>query len=100
MCELNPLQSAWAGVKRYVGDSLSLKTIQGVIKCSDINKWKGYVNHVKKGDWIVAERWANGGSDSFFISVGGIESRDEDKDSNQQQRHRQWVCQIQNSLVR
>lgn len=89
------------GLKLYVREhnvtgDLSLKKLQEVtesaIQSITPTDWDGYVTHVKK---LEEDFWKKDGLledvvDNFVISVGGIESSDEESDSESEDSQRGW----------
>lgn len=94
MCELNAIELAWAGIKRYIREhnvtgDMSLTQLQQVTEMA-INSitptdWEGYTSHVKK---IEDEFWRKDGLmedviDNFIISAGGMDSSDEENSEDE-----------------
>ena len=111
MCELNPLEFTWADVKSSVKEynvmgKLSLMTIQevteNVMKSITWCEWEGYINHIKKTREVIVEK--NGLMEevinNFVISIGGIESSDEDSNKRSEPLP-DWeiVCKAEQMVV-
>lgn len=93
MCELNAIELAWAKIKRVIREhnitgDLSLTKLQEVTRNAVMSvtpsDWEGYTNHVKR---LEDEFWQKDGLiadtvDRIIISLGGIESSDEDEDDD------------------
>jgi hypothetical protein len=93
MCDLDPIELAWANIKHYVRyhnmtGAMSLKRLEELVREGlnrvTTNDWSGFFQLVIsfKNEYWVKDGVVEDEIDSFVINLGTSESDDEDIESN------------------